>query len=424
MRAEAKVYPQSANNRLTLLENPRSAALTKLDMVRKAKHHIHIITYFWDDSQFPEKLSEELVKANERGVEVRILTTFIPSIATDIFGKSKKRLKAKNENVVFNYFRLKPVDGLVFSNNLHEKIFLIDGEKAILGGRNISDSSFRGKDMEILLEGPVVNQVQDHFLIMHDFLLEMEIKSQCQDDVTVCLAATQEIEQTRFFNDDATYFPEQPEFENGVEARILTHEAILKQHQNVYNIKQRIKMEDDIMNAVLNTQFKKLRAYNYFVIPTPAYKAYLEKNLKLGNEIQMITNSQRSASFVSNKGYLYSLPEMRDLARKGLSIFQWNGDGELAYLHEKVMIFDDEHVIVGSHNFGIGSTSVSNEIAIEFKSPEIAARLIEVFDEEISNSKLTKRAKENTLLSEIKDKLTWIKVLRTGVIGDILQELY
>ena len=422
--AEAFIYPYEQGNRLTLMEDPKDAVETKLEMVRQAKHHIHIITYFWDDSSFPKKLAHELMKANERGVEVRILTTFVPSVATDVTGRAKKWLTPEIPNAVMSFLRLKPVEGLSISNNLHEKIFLVDGQKAILGGRNISDSSFRGKDMEVMLEGPVVNQVQQHFKIMHDFLTQLEINSACRSQIEFCMDMTQSYYQTLFYENDPSFFPEQPVFENGVTARILTHEAVLKQHMHTFNIKQRLYMTDDIMNTVLKTEFKTLRAYNYFIIPTDDYKDFLLKNIKAGKDIKVITNSKRSAAFVSNKGYLYSLPDLKELARKGLNIYQWNGDGELAYLHEKVMIFDEDHVMIGSHNFGIGSTSVSNEIAIEFKSPEIASRLIQIFDQEISDEKLTKKAREKTFNREIDEDSNWVKFLRTNLIGDILQELY
>jgi len=230
------------------MEDPISAAETKLQMVREAKHHIHIITYFWDDSTFPKKLARELVKANERGVEIRILTTFFPSLMTDMSGRSKKWLTTENSKAVFNYLRLKPVEGLTLSNNLHEKIFLVDGERAIIGGRNISDSSFRGKDMEVMLEGSVVHQVQDHFRIMHDFMLELEASSIFKDDISECLLNFQLLDQTRFFENDLEYFGNPTIFQPGVDARIITHEAILKQHQNVFNIKERVKMEDDIIS--------------------------------------------------------------------------------------------------------------------------------------------------------------------------------
>ena len=49
---------------------------------------------------------------------------------------------------------------------------------------------------------------------------------------------------------------------------------------------------------------------------------------------------------------------------------------------KKVLIFDEDHIIIGSHNFGTGSTSVSNEIAVEIKSKRIADRLIDVFESE------------------------------------------
>lgn len=422
--AYARVYPYTENNKLTLLEDAKEAVELKLEMVRNARHHINITTYFWDDSTFPKRLAAELVKANERGVEVRILTTYFPSITTDLASRSKRWLKSKNSTTVFNYLRLKPENGLVLSNNLHEKIFLIDGEKAILGGRNIADSSMRGKDMEVLLEGPVVNQVQEHFRLVHDFLLDLEIQAKCKNDLDKCLKNYLDLTKTRFQKNDSDFFPVQPTFENGIKARILTHDAVLKQYKYNYNIKERSQMPDDILSTIVSTKFKKLRGYNYFIFPLPEYKEYLERNIKEGNEVQLITNSQRSAAFVSNKGYLYSLPELRELANKGVSIFQWQGEGELEYLHEKVMIFDEDHVFIGSHNFGKGSTAVSNEIAIEFTSTEIAKRLIEVFDAEISDSKLTKKAKESTLLDEMNKHIKWVKFLRTGVIGDILQEFY
>jgi putative cardiolipin synthase len=421
---QARIYPFTENNKLTLLEEPKAAVELKLEMVRQARHHIHITTYFWDDSTFPKRLADELVKANERGVEVRILTTYFPSITTDLASRSKRWLRPKSSTTVFNYLRLKPTNSIVLSNNLHEKIFLVDGEKAILGGRNIADSSMRGKDMEVLLEGPVVNQVQEHFRLVHDFLLDLEIQDKCKNDLQECLKHYLELSKTRFQKNDSDFFPVQPLFEKGIQARILTHDAVLKQYKFNYNIKERSKMPDDIISTIIGTKFKKLRGYNYFIFPLPDYKEFLEKNIKEGNEIQLITNSQRSAAFVSNKGYLYSLPELRDLAKKGISIFQWQGDGEMEYLHEKVMIFDEDHVFIGSHNFGKGSTAVSNEIAIEFTSPEIAKRLIEVFDSEISDIKLTKKAKESTLLDEMNAHLKWVKFLRTGVIGDILQEFY
>lgn len=420
----ATVYPYTENNKLTLMEDPKAASEFKLAMVRNARHHIHIMTYFWDDSVFPTKLAQELVKANERGVEIRILTTFFPSVSTDLTAKSKRLLRTENGKAVFTYIKLLPIDGITSTNNLHEKIFLVDGEKAILGGRNISDSSFHGKDMEVLLEGPVVNQVQDHFKSMHDFLVKVNTEYSCKRNYKKCKDFSDRLEKSNFSAKANAYFPVQPEFENGIKARILTHNGVLKQQKNRYSIRERAQMQDDIISSVVNAKFNKLRAYNYFIIPTTTYKNFLERSVEEGKDIQIITNGKRSAATVSDKGYLYSLPEMRELASKGLSIYQWQGKGELEYLHEKVMIFDDEHVIIGSHNFGRGSTSASNEIAIEFDSADIAKRLIDIFDNEISDETLTKKTKEHSILQEINDNFKLVKFLRTTIIGGILSELY
>jgi len=55
-------------------------------------------------------------------------------------------------------------------------------------------------------------------------------------------------------------------------------------------------------------------------------------------------------------GYYYALPEMFNYLKHGVDIYQWcGGDGEHlppdnCFIHEKVMLFDDDHAILGSHN--------------------------------------------------------------------------
>ena len=72
--AFAKIYEHTYNNQLSLIEDANESVDIKVDLIRKSKHHVHIITYFWDDSEIPKRLATELNLANERGVEVRIVT--------------------------------------------------------------------------------------------------------------------------------------------------------------------------------------------------------------------------------------------------------------------------------------------------------------------------------------------------------------
>lgn len=423
----ATVYPFVEGNQLELLENSRQSAELKLKLIREAKHHIHIITFFWDDTDFPQEMTRELVEANKRGVEVRVLTTYFPSLATDLTGQGRREIsdQAEGRKTPFSFLALKSYDNLVLFNNLHEKIFLVDGSKAILGGRNISDSRFNGKDLEVLIEGPVVNQIQRHFHKMNEFVVDLMIDKKCKRrESRRCQRTLEEFTGVKF-STTPTYFPEQPHFNPGVPARILAHEAIIQQLENDYRgARNRIQMPDDIIEALSTIEFDHLRGYNYFIMPTPAYRSFLESRLASGKRIELVTNSLRSAAEVSAQGYYFSLPDMLDLSRQGLEIIEWQAPEGEGYLHSKVMIFDDERVLIGSHNFGIGSTSVSNEIALDFKSEEIAQRLIEVFEQDKLNPERARAVSTSFLEESYREHRLRSRILRSAPIQWILRELY
>lgn len=435
-QASAEVYKYTEDNKVTLLQDARASVALKLDLVRNAKHHIHIVTYYWDNHGYPIELMKELNKAHARGVDVRIMTTFIPNVTMDLFGKSKRELtKNKNKNrnaenrndAVLAFMKMVPGNNQAITNNIHEKIFLVDGKRAILGGRNISDNDFRAKDLEVLLEGQVVNQVQAHFEKLFSFLVMLKIKEKCSVKNTVC---AEKIAQTEFNAKQSGFYPVQPRFENGSKARILTNEILFQQHEKNYWGEERFHAQDDIIDTIIKIDFTKLRAYNYFVIPTARYKAFLEQKLSEGKSIDMITNSRSTAASISDKGYLYGLPEMHNLMERGLNLYQWLGSeptpghDHLHYLHEKVMLFDEDHAIIGSHNFGSGSTSVSSEIAVEFYSKPVVQTLIEVFDNEKNDTEKTSLATLDFIEKEMKENSRMIRFLHLNFVKNIIRELY
>ena len=193
--------------------------------------------------------------------------------------------------------------------------------------------------------------------------------------------------------------------------------------------RDRDKLQDDIIDTVIKTKFNTLRAYNYFVIPTERYKTFLQENLALGKKIEMISNSLTSSRFISDAGYLYSLPIMDELVSKGLALHQWQvgariGEDQLSLLHEKVLLFDDDHGIIGSHNFGLGSTTVSSEISLEFYSQPIVTELANVFDEEFADQTVTKEITSAEIQKEISENKKMIRFLHLGAIGNFIQGMF
>lgn len=433
--ARGAVYDFTQGNKLTLLQSPHEATDLKLDLVRHAKHHIHIVTYYWDDKGFPIELMKELRNAHARGVEVRLMSTLVPSLTLDPLGKAYRTLdsnRAKKENpATIAYLRLAPGNNESWTNNIHEKIFLVDGKVAIIGGRNISDNDYRAKDLEVKIQGPVVNQVQEHFQKLFDFLVDLKIIDDCkkEKDLNLCKNS---FNQLRFAQSDKNFYPVQPQFKNGSKARILTNDVLFAQYKNHYQGKNKFLINDDIINTVIKINFNQLRAYNYFILPTDLYRDFLLKNISDGKDVRMISNSLSSSAFVSNNGYLMSLPGMKMLVDNGLEIAQWTGTSpeskesteKYEYLHEKVMLFDDNHGIIGSHNYGLGSTSVSSEICIEFFNRPIVETLNEIFDREYSDRSVTTIATSESLQNEIAANKTKIRILEISPIQTILKMLY
>lgn len=449
----AKVYEYTEGNQLNIIANSRASVDLKLDMVRHARHHIHIMSYYWDNNGYPLELMKELNLAHARGVDVRIMTTWLPSLAMDLTGKADRELfknvDKHNTNATIAFLKLAPVNGHKMIENLHEKIFLVDGEVAILGGRNISDNDFRAKDLEIEFRGPIVNQVQEHFEKMFSFLADLEIKSKCdfanrfnpnEEDSErerkekYYESCVKKIDATRLppnSKANLSFYPIQKIYKDGAKARLLTNEVLFSTFESTYFGDDRFLAKDDIIDTVVTTKFSKLRAYNYFVLPTSRYKEYLEKNLKDGNSIDILTNSKKTAASISDNGYVYSLPSIQKLVKLGANVYEWQGnkpavagEDQHFYLHEKVMLFDDDHAIIGSHNFGAGSTSVSSEVCVEFFSKTIVKTLIEEFDEEKNNTDISHKVSKAFIENEENANRKKINLLHKILFRNIVREIY
>lgn len=81
------------------------------------------------------------------------------------------------------------------------------------------------------MEGAVVNQVQDHFFKMYDFILDQKIQRSCIKNKEQNSKCVMKHTATSFSLEDEKYFRQQPVFENGSDARILTHEALFNQRK-------------------------------------------------------------------------------------------------------------------------------------------------------------------------------------------------
>ncbi|HAO09092.1 MAG TPA: cardiolipin synthase [Chryseobacterium sp.] len=115
--------------------------------LKKAKKHIHIEFYIYEDDEIGNQIKEILVQKVKEGVEVRFIYDDFGSSA---IRKSFARNLAEEGVQVFPFNKLKlPALANRLNYRNHRKIVVIDGETSFIGGINISDRyiNTEGKDL-------------------------------------------------------------------------------------------------------------------------------------------------------------------------------------------------------------------------------------------------------------------------------------
>lgn len=169
-----------AGSGVALLADPEEALQARLHLAELAQTTLDLQYYLWQGDDSGLSLSHEVLTAADRGVRVRILLDDIyhsgrdsayqtlnshPNVQVRLFNPIGNRGAAKMPNYAFQKS--------TFNYRMHNKIFLVDGVAAVLGGRNIGDeyfgrnTSFNFQDIDAITVGAVVNHVGEALSLIH-----------------------------------------------------------------------------------------------------------------------------------------------------------------------------------------------------------------------------------------------------------------
>ena len=106
------------------------------DLFKRATHSIYIRVYIWDDDATGTAIANQLIEAAERNVAVYVIAD----------GYASQRLSRgfiknlKSHGIRFRYFEpLLRSSHFYFGRRMHEKIVVVDGMHALVGGINFAD---------------------------------------------------------------------------------------------------------------------------------------------------------------------------------------------------------------------------------------------------------------------------------------------
>jgi phosphatidylserine/phosphatidylglycerophosphate/cardiolipin synthase-like enzyme len=180
--ANAASTPAAPVHYVNVLEHGEDALLLRVHLIRAARKSIDIQTFIWTGDDAGWLVLDELVAAARRGVKVRVLSDQLFSL-DDVewlarLARAHVDFEFRMYGPTFDQATTPPLEfaaGLMccfkkFNQRMHNKLFLIDGEIGIAGGRNYEnryfdwDEEFDYRDRDVLVLGPEAGtQMQDSF---------------------------------------------------------------------------------------------------------------------------------------------------------------------------------------------------------------------------------------------------------------------
>jgi len=158
-----------------IIRHGRAAFTTRVAFSDLAENTLDLQYYIWEPDATGRILAEELVRAADRGVRVRVLLD-------DINFKGRDTVIAAldaHPNIeirLFNPFAHRSVRALDFiadfkrvNHRMHNKLMVMDNALAIVGGRNIGNHYFQVdtvanfRDLDVAAGGPVVREISSVF---------------------------------------------------------------------------------------------------------------------------------------------------------------------------------------------------------------------------------------------------------------------
>ena len=372
------------DNSIDLLADPRDAWQARVDLTESARHHVFISTFSWHNDTSGKDFRDILIsslkqrKAEEIDLDLRVLVDASALFAfTRMFASLEKtgaRVRGFNRSTW----------GLtaLWDGRMHDKLFIADGRKAILSGRNFSDDYYDFDnwwfDLGVELEGSAVDDLQMIFLKSWEFTEFNRTAGRFILPQEKLLHELQVFWQTgrfpngkspieKFVNEE--YFPGRTEAPGSVPVAILYDNPFMRRRAAttdlLVELAGRAKDRIDLMTPFPNFD--------------PPLTDALISAMERGVKIRLFTNG-REAAIRSGPFLLAGYPTLIRLIEAGAEVWAWRGISELLHeiedegcrpdlmppsaLHGKMMLLDDELSIIHSSNFNIRSTYYNTEAGV------------------------------------------------------------
>lgn len=383
------------------LDGSKDALDWRLALIDSAVSSVDIQTYLWYPDNSGTLLLERAVRAADRGVHVRLIVDDLLTVGLD-----QVIVELQNhpniEFRLFNPWHGRDVGSRVgelvedlerLNTRMHDKLVIVDGVAAIVGGRNLGDHYFglshdyNFHDLDLLGFGAIAQQANAMFdsFWNGDWVVSARNFSLLHDP-EFAKAEWQKIQNRNRTAPDLASFPR--------EVRDWTAELTAVEGElriGTSNIAFDEATGDAVAQNMIGEMFSFLKRAQKEVLITNAYVIPGQPAIDLvrtltdrGVRVRILTNSLASEDVPAVNSH-YSVWR-DDLIHAGAELFELRADaaiqsivdvppvhGGFVGLHTKSVVMDRRYVFIGSMNFDPRSSSINTEAGAFVDSPGLAA---------------------------------------------------
>ena len=408
-----------------ILEKGEEALIGRAWLTQHAQHSIDVQYFIWGTDNIGILAAEQLLRAAERGVAIRVLIDDLPIDADD----ETLALLAANPNVDIRIYNpqlsvgaslLSQLYNVItqfrdINQRMHDKTVIFDGVAGITGGRNMADEYFdfdpeyNFRDRDILLIGAAVEDMRSNFDEFWESDLAVPVEEVLDTNFNWMDATKKARELHEYAADPVNFDP-------------LIRAAIAAMPERFPDLMAKLEWQDvefvsdapgkndgsaglggggeitrRLVDVVRNAQESVLIQSPYLVMPKGGVELFTELNAR-GVRTRISTNSLASTDNIpAFSGYHR---QRRRLLNAGIDLYEYKphpgvrktlierypelsvSDPVFA-LHAKSMVVDDRLIYIGTFNLDPRSANLNTEVGVLIENEVLARQLTAAIEQDM-----------------------------------------
>lgn len=411
-----------------ILEKGEQSLVGRAWLGAHAEKSIDIQYFIWSTDNIGILAAEQLLRAADRGVSVRVLVDDLLIDAEDetlllLSAHPNAQIRVYNPNLsvgVSFWQRIKNVFGDFrgINQRMHDKTAIFDGIAGITGGRNMADEYFdfdhayNFRDRDVLVLGSAVQDMQSNFdeFWNSEFAVPVEAIFAEEAGAISPTEVEERARQLRLYADDPKNFaPEIREaiaatsdyFPQLVEAIVWDDVTFVSdvpgKNEGTAGLGGSGESTDQLIDAVRNARSSILIQSPYLILPEGGIELF-HSLIRRGVRIRISTNSMASTDNIQAFGGYAG--QRKDLLRAGVELYEFKPHPAIKdqlienypriaetdpifALHAKSMVIDDELVFIGTFNLDPRSANLNTEVGVLVRNRELASQLTDSIERDI-----------------------------------------